>query len=498
LNLKISRLSRLSRGWRVFGFSALVSAALLTVSLVQPAVSGTISPSGTDRESAPVTLAPDLDRPQLADLIEAVEPSVVTVTISKSRSAAQPLAFGGSPEAREFFQQFFGRNLPMPVPDQEIRGMGSGFIIGEDGYIVTNNHVIDDADKITVTLNNGQEYAAELLGSDPKSDLALLKIDAGDLTTVSFGDSDHARVGDWVVAIGNPFGFGGTATVGIISARGRDLHAGPYDDFLQIDAPINQGNSGGPVFNTRGEVIGINTAIFSPNGGNVGIGFAIPAAQAKLVVAELKDSGTVDRGWLGVQLQGMDQDLAESLGFDQPTGALVADVQEDSPAERAGVEVGDVIVEYQGEAVDSPKSLSRMVGSSSSNEKVALKVSRNGKLKTLHATLGRADEPLNIASADHGEALGLALAPLDERAREQLGVDDNVKGAVISGVQPSSPAASRGLERGDIIVSVDQRRVSSPNDVAKAIEQARHDGDDSVLLLVRRGETQRFATLPLA
>jgi len=485
---------RLSSGWLVLSISTFVSAALLAISLAQPAQSVT-APEHTQ----PVTVAPDVERPQLADLIEAAQPSVVTITISKSAGSAQQLAFGGSPEARDFFEHFFGRSLPMPSPQQRIEALGSGFIIEDDGYIVTNNHVIDGADDIKVTLHNGKEYPGKLLGSDPTTDLALIKIDAGDdLTAVSFGDSDNARVGDWVVAIGNPFGFGGTATVGIISARGRDLRAGPYDDFLQIDAPINQGNSGGPVFNTRGEVIGVNTAIFSPNGGNVGIGFAIPAAQAKQVVAQLKESGSIDRGWLGVQLQDMDDDLAESLGFDHPTGALVANVEDDSPAAKAGIKVGDVITEYQGDSVDSPKSLSRMVGNSSSDEKVELKVQRDGHIKTLHATLGRADEPLDVAAVEHGEALGLALAPLDDRAREQLGVGNSVDGAVISDVQPSSPAATRGLRRGDIIVSVDQQGVRSPADVAKAIDQARKDGDDSVLLLVRRGETQRFATLPLA
>jgi serine protease Do len=483
---------RSANGWVVFACSALVSAALLAISLSQPAQ------SNAPADTALALTAPDLERPQLADLIEAAQPSVVTIAVSKSGRGSQPLAFGGDPRAQEFFERFFGRRMPPPDAQPRVQGVGSGFIIDDAGYIVTNNHVIDDADTITVTLHNGDEHDAELLGTDPKTDLAVLKIDADDLTAARFGDSERARVGDWVVAIGNPFGFGGTATVGIISARGRDLRSGPYDDFLQIDAPINQGNSGGPIFNTRGEVIGVNTAIFSPNGGNVGIGFAIPAAQAQNVVAELKESGSVDRGWLGVMLQDMNDDLAESLGFDAPTGALVADVQADSPADDAGVETGDVIVEFDGKPVESPKALSRMVGNSNSDAEVELVVRRNGRDKRLDVTLGAQAQPLQIGSDSSPGELGLALAPLDDRTREQLGLDDHVDGAVISRVAPSSPAAERGLRRGDVIVSVDQQNVSSPRDVSKAISAAKQDGEDSVLLLLRRGSNQRFATLPLA
>lgn len=483
-----AKTGRAKSGWVVLGFSTVISTAVLMVSFALPAQSG--------------QAAADIARPELADLIEAAQPSVVTISVEKSVRNPQSLNYRGpqrgSPEMDEFFERFFGRGFPMPDAEQRTRGVGSGFIIDADGYIVTNNHVVEDADVITVTLHDGEAHEAELLGADPKTDLALLKIDAQELTAARFGDSDAVRVGDWVVAIGNPFGFGGTATVGIVSARGRDLRAGPYDDFLQIDAPINQGNSGGPVFNMAGEVIGINTAIYSPNGGNVGIGFAIPANQAEEIVAELRNNGLVERGWLGVQLQGMDDALAESLNLDSNAGALVAEVVSGSPAANANVDVGDVIVEFDDEAVDSPKALSRMVGTADSGERIPMKVWRNGKHKTLVVTLGRADQPATIAQGETNDSVGLALAPLDEAARARFGLDDEATGAIITRVQPSSEAARQGLRPGDLIVSVDQREVDSPKDVTSAIEGARRGGQDSVLLLVRRGEAQRFTALALA
>jgi serine protease Do len=302
-----------------------------------------------------------------------------------------------------------------------------------------------------------------------------------------------------VVAIGNPFGLGGTATTGIVSARARDIQSGPFDDFLQIDAPINKGNSGGPVFNTRGEVIGVSTAIFSPNGGNVGIGFAIPARQAARITSQLRADGTVDRGWLGVQLQPMDATLAESFGLDAATGALVADVVSGSPAAEAGVEVGDIIIEFDGQPVESAKDLSHLVADAASLEEVRLEVWRHGKPKTLRVTLGKVDEPVRVSkSVDSPSAIGLELAPLDHTTRARLGLDDEVEGAVVARVESDSEAAKQGLRAGDVILSVDHHAVDSPHDVTQAIERARGEGRKSVVLLLRRGDSQRFTALSIA
>ena len=439
-------------------------------------------------------------RPQFADIIEATQRSVVTITVEASLDGRRRLTFphARQPRLDEFFQRFFGPGSPMPRSDARVRSIGSGFVIDAEGYIVTNNHVVENADRIVVTLHDGSEHEAQVLGTDPKTDLALIKIVADGLPEARFGDSDRARVGDWVVAIGNPFGLGGTATVGIISARGRDIRSGPYDDFLQIDAPINQGNSGGPVFNTNGEVIGVNTIIYSPNGGSVGIAFAIPSRQVEHIVSELRDNGTVDRGWLGVQLQTMDTTLARSFGLDSARGALVADVVTASPAERAGIRTGDVIVEFDGDSVGSAKDLSHLVGAATSEARVAVKVWREREFKTLRVTLGRVDESVHLAHSDaDNDDIGLVLAPLDETTRARLGLADDTQGAVVAGVEPGSEAARQGMRTGDIVLSVDRRQVDSPHGVEQAIERARRDGRDSVALLVRRGDAQRFTVLSI-
>jgi len=433
-----------------------------------------------------------------ADLVEQVEPSVVTIEVSKS-AGVQPTQFDGDPRAEEFFKRFFGspgmgQNEPQPT-----KGAGSGFVIDTDGYIVTNNHVIEGADEVSVRLLDGREFTATVVGQDDKTDLALLKVDADDLEAAEIGDSDDARVGDWVVAIGNPFGLGGTATAGIVSARGRDIRSGPYDDYLQIDAPINQGNSGGPVFNTDGEVVGVNTAIFSPNGGSVGIGFAIPSNQVGDIIAELKSDGVVDRGWLGVSLQGLDEDLSRSLGLDSKDGALVTEVVVDSPAENAGIQVGDVIVAYNGEDVKDARNLSKLVGAADAGDKAKLRVWRDDSHVNLTAKLGTPGNTVAAAKAEQSiEDLGISVTPLNDELRSQLQVDEDVEGAVISRVEPGSKAAAEGIRRGDILLQVDREPVLSAEDLKEILARARSEGRDSVPALVKRGNSQRFAVLPVA
>jgi serine protease Do len=451
-----------------------------------------------------------------ADVVEAVSPAVVNIMVDKVADA-QPTAFGGDfgdnedqprgrnpdPRYRSPFDEFFGRFFDQPgqqfqMPQRKIEGQGSGFLIEADGYIVTNNHVVDGADKIVVTLQDGKKLDAKLIGTDPKTDVALIKVDGSSLPHIAFGDSDHARVGDWVVAIGNPFGLGGTASAGIISARGRDIQSGPYDDYLQIDAPINPGNSGGPVFNTAGEVVGINTAIFSPNGGNIGIGFAIPSNQAKAVVAALKTNGTVERGWLGVQIQNLDDELAASLGLDHSKGALVAEVMGDGPAKKGGVLAGDVITKFNDHEVDSARTLSRVVADANPNDTARVTVWRNGKSHDLKIKLGEASKAEQVASTspasdNGGHSLGLRLKQLTDQDKAQLGVPGDVEGALVVSVAPGSAAEDKGLRPGDVITQVNHKNVASANEAVTALNEAK--SDKRALLLVRRGDSQRFVAL---
>jgi serine protease Do len=412
--------------------------------------------------------------PSFADVIDEVSPAVVNISVRKvarimPTADLRRLPRGAAP-FDDFFERFFGapgapgyREMP-----RDSEALGSGFIIAEEGYIATNRHVIEGADEVFVTLHSGERLPAMIVGQDERTDIALLKIDApDDLAALSFGDSDRARVGDWVLAIGNPFGLGGTATAGIISARGRDIQSGLYDDYLQIDAPINQGNSGGPVFNAAGEVIGINTAIFSPNGGSIGIGFAIPANQAKTIIAELKETGSVSRGWLGVQIQGLDEEIAQSLGLDGTDGALIADVVADGPAGRAGLMPGDVVTELDGQRVDSPKTLGRLVAAQDAGSEVSLTIYRDGRERELAVQLGELDTPAQVASVapsrndDVTAALGLSLEDLSPADSEALGLDADARGAVVVAVQPGSQAARQGIEPGDVIVQVNQKKVDS-------------------------------------
>ena len=462
--------------------------------------------------------------PLFADIIERVKPAVVTIVVERDASPVLQRGYSrrgpGGEGMDEFFERFFGPNGPNVPGAPQGRGprsgaQGSGFIIDERGYVVTNNHVVSGADTVKVVLDDGAELVGKVVGTDPATDLALLKVDAGKvnsgrkLRAVEFGDSDRARVGDWVVAIGNPFGFGGTATVGIISARGRDLRSGPYDDFLQVDAAINSGNSGGPVFDASGRVIGVNTAIYSPNGGNVGLGFAIPAAQVKLVIAELRNGGKVHRGWLGVQIQDLTPELARSLGLKEAEGALVADVVAGSPAQKSGIQPGDVVRRYGDTPIKNAKELSRRVAGTDTGHDVSVDVWRDNKLVRLKVDIGAQTPALlgqqGDAAPDSGAAqapaapggLGLELGVLDADARAQLGAPAGLNGVVVRGVRPDSKAAEQGMRPGDVITMVNRRVVRTPQNVIDAVGEARRAKRDAVSLLVQRGDAKQFVAIEL-
>lgn len=452
-----------------------------------------------------------------SELVKVVKPAVVNISISgRAPGAQQPFGgqeFRGFPQGSpfdEFFQQHFGsrgrsgesqmgsRQAPAP----EFRAVGSGFIVSEGGLVVTNNHVIEHAEEIDVVLQDGTRYSATVRGRDPKTDLALLKIEpTEDLPYVVLGSSEAAEVGDWVLAVGNPFGLGGTVTAGIISARGRDIQAGPFDDFLQIDAPINRGNSGGPLFDAQGRVIGVNTAIYSPSGGSVGIGFAIPSEMAGDIIDQLMENGVVERGWLGVEFQPVNEAVAASLGLDSPHGALVASVVEDGPAEKAGVRMGDVIISLNGERLDDPKDLPRLVANSPSGKKVEMEVLREGKTRSLNVRIGRSEAEAELASADSPGAeparLGVELSELTPDVRQRFGIRE-VEGVLVTNVQRGSPASKAGLRPGQIITMVGQTSVDSPRAVASEVEKAAAAGRPSVLLMVQQGGARRFVAVDIA
>jgi serine protease Do len=447
--------------------------------------------------------APAIDPTKgFGDLVERVMPAVVSVQVKFANASAEGEGEGaqgmipGLPEGPwgEFFKQFPQFRDGMPGQRQRPEGgmaQGSGFIITADGYAVTNNHVVKDANEVSVTMNDGTEYKAEVVGTDPRTDLALIKIDADKkFDYVTFTD-DKPRVGDWVMAVGNPFGLGGTVTTGIISASGRVIGAGPYDDFLQIDAAINRGNSGGPAFNLEGEVVGINTAIFSPSGGSVGIGFAIPASTAENVIASLKESGTVTRGWLGVQIQPVTEDIAESLGLAEAKGAIVSNVTEDSPALAAGIQQGDTILKVDGKEITDSRDLSRKVADLKPGQSVPLTVVRDGKTTEIDVKIGTMPDEPKMASAQPGgktekdlslSDFGLKVAPAQDGA-----------GVMVTEVEPGSPAAERGLKAGDVILEVAGTEVHQPSDVRDALKA---NTKKRVLMLVKSGDGQRFLALP--
>lgn len=439
------------------------------------------------------------------DLVERVMPAVVSVQVKFANASAEGQdGEGQMPQGFEDFMKQFPqfRNMPgMPGgrgDGEESRrggmGVGSGFIISADGYAVTNNHVVKDADEVSVTMNDGTEYKAEVIGTDPKTDLALIKINSEGkkFDYVSFTEDDP-RVGDWVMAVGNPFGLGGTVTTGIVSALGRDIGSGPYDNFMQIDAAINRGNSGGPAFNLEGEVVGINTAIFSPSGGSVGIGFAIPASTAEDIIDSLKENGKVTRGWLGVQIQPVTEDIAESLGLKDAKGAIVADVTEDSPALAAGVKQGDTILKIDGKDVSDSRDLSRKVAGIKPGDAVPLTVVRDGKTIDLEVKIGTMPEDPKMASKDGKDAdsksvslanLGLKVAPAQDGP-----------GVTVTEVAPGSAAAERGIKPGDTILEVAGAEVHAPSDVRDALKS---NDKKRVLMLVKTQDGQRFIALPTA
>ena len=464
--------------------------------------------------TTPVTFTEGASHPSsFADLAERVTPTVVNISSERSAVSGRgrlpqfqiPPGSPFEPFFREFFERYFEG---APSRPRAFRGtsVGSGFIVDPKGLIVTNNHVVDEADEIVVTLHDGRRFEAELRGIDENTDLALLSIDAKDpLPYAEFGDSDAVRVGDWVIAVGNPFGLGGTVTAGIVSARSRDIRSGPLDDFLQIDAPINRGNSGGPLFDTAGRVVGVNTAIFSPSGGNVGIGFAIPARQAREVIDDLATAGRVDRGWMGVQIQMLTEDIATSLGLETAEGALVADVFENSPAEAAGVRTGDVILEFGGEAVPSSRRLPHMVAQADSDERVEVVVWRDGKRESLQLVVGLRPGPEAFAGTPRAAesddtqqpSLGLELAPLTPQARTRYELPDSAEGALVVGVDADGAAAEKGIRAGDLIVRAGNHRVSSPADVSKALARVTESGGDILLLLVEREGMRQFVAVPI-
>jgi serine protease Do len=376
--------------------------------------------------------------------------------------------------------------------------LGSGFIISEDGYVVTNDHVVDKGQSVTVILDDGTEYEAKVVGVDEKTDLALLKINNPDrkFTYVKFAQ-DAVRVGDWVVAVGNPFGLGGTVTAGIVSASGRDIGSGPYDDFIQIDAAVNRGNSGGPAFNLHGEVSGVNTAIFSPSGGNVGIAFAIPASSAQNIIADLQDDGHVVRGWLGVQIQGVTPELAEGLQLDKAKGSLVADAQADSPAAAAGIKSGDTILAVNGNDVAGPRELAAMIADMDPGAKVKVTYWRDGASHDVEVTLGTLPGEDQLASVDQSGQATPTASPLQDFGMA-VGPAEDESGVMVTDVDPNGQAAERGLQPGDVIISVGDAAVGSPADVEKMVENAKEGGMKAVLLRVKTGDQTRFVALSFA
>ncbi len=471
----------------------LLSAALITAVLAATSPAFAQGP----RSVAPVAVK----------LLDAVVNISTTQTLKGPKGIPLPKVPKGSP-FEEFFQDFF-KNHQRPGVPRRVSSLGSGFVIDASGLIVTNNHVIADADEIIVNFNDGTKLKVEkVLGRDMKTDLALLKVKPEKpLVAVKFGDSSVLDVGDWVMAIGNPFGLGGSVTVGIISAKKRDINSGPYDEFLQTDAAINKGNSGGPLFNMKGEVIGVNTAIISPTGGSIGIGFAVPSTTVTFIIDQLKKYGETRRGWLGVRIQSVTEEIADGLGMDQPKGALVASVTKGSPAEKSGLQAGDVVIRFAGKVVPDMRKLPRIVARTAIGSTVDVEVLRKGQTRTFKVTIGRLEEMQKVAKkpekaapsdSDVKELLGLTIAPMSKKLRNRYKIDEKVMGVVITRVDPLSASARKRLKAGDVIAEVTQEEVIKPAEVVSRVEAVRKAGRKTVLFLIAdaKGEL-RFVAVPL-
>jgi serine protease Do len=498
--------------------AAALALPLLALPTAPPALAQQIAPQ-VPPPGAPSSFAPLAQR-----LLPAVVNIQTTQAATGSRAQREapevPQAPPGSP-FEEFFRDFLERNRPPggqaqpgqpgrpQQPQRRAQSLGSGFIIDASGIVVTNNHVIEGADEINVVLQDNTTIRAELVGADPRTDIAVLRVrHDSPLPAVSFGDSDTAQVGDWVVAIGNPFGLGGSVTAGIVSARGRDIRQGLYDDFIQTDAAINRGNSGGPLFNLNGEVVGINTAIYSPSGGSIGIGFSIPSNLAKNIVAQLRDGGRVRRGWLGVNIQQVTDEIAESLGLrNGARGALVARAQEGGPAALGGIQAGDVILRFNGTEVREMRNLPRIVADTRVGNQVPVVVWRDGREQTVQVTVAELPSEQQQAAATPGPAarpqntelsgLGMRVSPISPETRERFSLRADSRGVVITEVTPGSAAAERELRPGDVIVEVQQERVSSPQEVQERLERLRRQGRATALLLIESAQGQRWVPLRL-
>ncbi|MEM7302555.1 MAG: Do family serine endopeptidase [Pseudomonadota bacterium] len=478
---------------------------------------GAIAGGGMMASSPPVfadaVRVPAPQAPSFADVVEAVSPAVVSVRVE---ARVQPALDGELSPPRNLprnpFRRFFDERDPFGDrffrPNRPRRGergprsrrfgmsQGSGFFVSEDGYIVTNNHVVRSSSKLTVVLNDGEELEAELIGTDRRTDLAVLKVKADrKFTYVDFA-KNKARVGDWVVAVGNPFGLGGTVTSGIVSAHSRDIGAGPYDNFIQIDAAVNKGNSGGPAFNLTGEVIGVNTAIFSPSGGNVGIAFAIPAATARNVVKALIEDGAVTRGWLGVRIQPVTKDIAESVGLDKDQGAIVSDPQPGGPASKAGIRSGDIITAVDGKNIKNPKQLARVIAAYSPSDKAAISVWRNGETREIEVELGKL--PSNLTASRSRSDQGNQRSEPSSLEGFGLALEGSRDGVEVVDVEPGSEAAKKGIRVGDVVVSVNGRETPTPTEVEREISEALDADRKAILLQIRSGQNSRFVALPVS
>ena len=497
---------------RVALFAALAGfvvgvAICLQLGLVPRAQAGLFGGDGGSASAPPTVAIPDF-----AELASHVSPAVVNISTTQEVKGQHGFGPGvpgapggpggpnapGGPDDDDQFQEYFGpfeRFFNMPRRPYKARSLGSGFIIDPKGFIITNNHVVENADEIIVKLLTGKEFKAKVVGRDAKTDIALIELKgASDLPAVKLGDSDGMQVGQWVVAIGNPFGLENTVTAGIVSALGRHINQGPYDNFIQTDAAINPGNSGGPLLNTKGEVVGINTAIFSRGGGNIGIGFAIPIALAHEIVPQLKDKGHVTRGWLGVMIQKVSPEIAESLGLDDTKGALVADVVKEGPAEAAGLKQGDVIVEFDGKPVVDSAELPLLVARTGVGKSVRLKVIRDKAAQDFSVKIGELkDEDVAAAAGSTSEDLGLAVQTLTPELAENLNLDKALKGVVVTQVEPGGPAAEAGLRRGDVILEVNRKAVKTAAAYQKAVRET--GKGKSLLFLVRRGDNTIFLAL---